>query len=487
MRNIIIAMILVVGLIGTFNELFSQTLGAYKNLATGSVEIEGKKYVLQKGEIQVPEDRDKPASRILKLPIRIVKSKNPKPDEPVFWLDGGPGVSNISRSPAYVCSTELLENHDVVFVGYRGVDGSTILSSKKVNKAFKGLHHKMLSDESLDNIAAKIKDYIAELDNKEIDINRYTMLDVIDDLEDARSALGYEKINLLTVSYGTRVALLYSYKHPEVLKRTVMIGPNPPGHFVWQPEKTDQILDLYDSLYKEQSGSDYKGSIKETMKKAFEKMPRRWSVYRLDADKIKIGTFGALYSKETAALAFEAYFNAVNMGDYSLVYLIQLFGGGITNAVGELLAKGFSADFQPGMDYRKKVRASNTVLGGNISLLFWGITNESLITMIPEEYRKCRMSSSETLIISGDLDVSTPSDYATTELMPFLSNGHHIVLKNLSHADIAKKARMTKSFLSTYFDSGVVEKSLMNSTEAIDFKPKTKFGKVKIFVAGLIL
>jgi hypothetical protein len=38
------------------------------------------------------------------------------------------------------------------------------------------------------------------------------------------------------------------------------------------------------------------------------------------------------------------------------------------------------------------------------------------IKMIPEEYRKCRKSSAEALVISGDLDVSTPADYASFAL-----------------------------------------------------------------------
>ncbi|MDZ7648428.1 MAG: hypothetical protein U5K54_15270 [Cytophagales bacterium] len=86
------------------------------------------------------------------------------------------------------------------------------------------------------------------------------------------------------------------------MKRTVMIGANPPGHFIWLPEKTEQILDLYDSLYKTQSSRVYDGTLKEAMSKAFEKMPRRWSVYKLDADKIRAGTFAALFSIETAPL-----------------------------------------------------------------------------------------------------------------------------------------------------------------------------------------
>ena len=474
-----------------FKNSFSQSNEQFTLLTRETIEIQGKKYILQNAQIQVPEDRAKPDSRILTLPIKIFKTASVNPAEPIFWLDGGPGSSNMvsvrSLSTA-VASAELLKEHDIVCVGYRGADGSTILNSKKVNKAFKGRNHQQLSDQSLNHIQSKMNEYLIELRSKGIDIDKYTMIDVIDDIEYARQALGYKSINLLSVSYGTRVALLYSYRYPQALNHTVMIGPNPPGHFIWQATKTDQIIDLYDSLYKAQNRSDYKGSIKEAMKKAFQKMPKRWSVYKLDADKIKVGTFGAMFSKEYAAMAFDYYFKAANNGDYSGLYMIQLIadmmGGTIT---GDLYAKGVSADFEPDIDYRKTLRSTNTVLGSNVSLLYWGIAGNWTQSLIPEEYRKCRLTNSSTLIVSGHLDVSTPADFATDELMPFLSNGKHISLANMSHSDIFYKAMSTSGFLIAYFDSGEAKASLMEKNNEVDFVPKKKFSKLKIFMAGLIM
>lgn len=452
--------------------------------------INNQTYATQEGFIDVPEDYDDPKSRRLQLPFFIVKSQSKNPAEPIFWLDGGPGSSNILTPKAIASSapSKLLENHDLVCVGYRGVDGSTILKSKEINKAMSGLHHEMLSDKSLNNIEAKIKEYQIQLKKDGIDINKYTMLDVIEDLEYARKYFGYTSIHLLTVSYGTRVALLYSYKYPEVLKRTVMIGANPPGHFVWFPEKTEQILDLYDSLYTTQNSKVYNGSIKEAMNKAFEKMPKRWSIYKLDADKIKAGTFAALFSTETAPLVFEGYFKAAEKGDYSYLFMAQkIMDMGIgANAIGEMTAKAVSADFERDIDYRKLLKGDNTILGGNISMLYWGIASALQIKMIPEEYRKCRTSSSETLVISGDLDVSTPADYASNELMPFLKNGQEIILKNMSHSDIFKETMKSPDFLSNYFDDGVADKRLLKSSEPINFKPNEEIGKAKIFALGLI-
>lgn len=475
-----------------FSSAFSQNVTTQVLKKGKDIVINNQTHTTLEGFINVPENWQKPGLRRLQLPIFIVKALSETPAEPIFWFNGGPGATNIRPVKKIMSSTppKMLEKHDFVCIGYRGVDGPTILKSKKINKAMKGLNHKILSDESLNNVEAKIKQYQLQLQNEGIDIDNYTMLDVIEDFEYARKYLGYKNINMLSVSYGTRVALLYSYKYPEVIKRSVMIGANPPGHFVWFPKKTEQILDMYDSIFLAQNNIKYKGELKETMKKAFEKMPKRWSLFKLDADKIKAGTFAALYSKDIAGLVFAAYSKAAIKGDYSLLYAMQKFtdiGIKRTEAIGEMSAKAFSADYQEGSEYRKTLKGESTVLGGTTSMLYWGTASAFKMKMIPEEYRKLKMSLTETLVISGDLDVSTPSDYARDELMPYLKNGEQLILKNMSHSDIISKAFKNPMVLPKYFDSGIVDKSDILKIEPISFKPIMKFSKAKIFVMGLIM
>lgn len=453
--------------------------------------IDNKNYSTLIGNIEVSEDYSNINSRKIQIPIFVVKSSNTNSSEPIFWLDGGPGASNILSENKIISASpiKILENHDIVCIGYRGVDGSTILKSKKVSKALKGKNNQLLSEKSLNNLEEKIKEYQLQLQKEGIDINKYTMLDVIEDLEIARKQLGYKKVNILSISYGTRVALLYSYKYPSIINKTVMIGANPPGNFIWNPEKTESILTKYDSIYRNQNLVDYKGSIKDIMKKAFDNMPKRWSIFKLDDDKIKVGTFTALFTKDMAGLVFEAYNRAANNGDYSYLFLMQKLVDNESSGTvfGEMSSKGVSADFEQGVDYRKTLEGSNTILGGNISKLYWGAAGAWQMKRIPEEYRKCRESLSETLIISGDLDVSTPSDNAKEELMPFLKNGHQIILKNMSHSDIFIKTMMTPNFLSDYFNSGIINNEAISTPDSIDFKLSMKFSKSKIFMMGLIM
>lgn len=480
-------------LLQSLTNVHSQSKEKFTLLKKEIIKIENHEHVLLKGELTVPEDRSKPDSRVLTIPVQIIKAAHANTAAPIFWLDGGPGASNILsvKKIASASPSKLLANHDFVCIGYRGVDGSTVLQSKKINKAFKGIKHKMLSDESLNNVETKIREYCAKLKKEGVDINQYTILNVIDDIDEARNALGYTSINLLSASYGTRVALLYNYKFPSVITRTIMIGACPPGYFLTRQEQAENTIHYYDSLYKIKSGIECKDSISDAMQRVFDNLPKRWATFRLDPDKIKAGTTGMLYARGSAVWAFNAYFKAANERDFSGLYMLQKIYEMNSNAIiGDVYAKTVSADMENSMidsNTREQFRSSHTLLGNNVSAIYGSTAHAWSINSIPDEYKKCRPSEAEVLVISGDLDFRTPADITNRELMPFLKNGSHVVLKNMSHSDILLNVMKSQDFLYQYFEFGKVDEALISSVPTVDFTYQSKLGKVKIFLAGLIM
>src|SRR3990172_6755298 len=62
------------------------------------------------GTLIVPENRAKADSRLIALPVMRVRATGESPTEPIFWLAGGPGDSNMGfKPPAW-----LLIKHDIV-------------------------------------------------------------------------------------------------------------------------------------------------------------------------------------------------------------------------------------------------------------------------------------------------------------------------------------------------------------------------------------
>jgi pimeloyl-ACP methyl ester carboxylesterase len=442
-----------------------------------SIKIEEVCFEIYKGIIKVPMNRSDPASGYLSLPVHVIKSPSKAPAEPIVWMTGGPGQSNFDILPPKA----FLTDHDFILIGYRGVDGPIKLKSKKLGKTLKGLHHKMLSNESLDNFGVHMKQYYNELIKQGIDVNNFTMIDVIDDFEDVRKLFGYPKINLFSVSYGTRVALLYSYRYPDAIRRSLMVGVNPPGHFVWRPESTASIIKTYDSVFKTQSAAGDL-SIEESIRLAFARMPKRWSFFRLDADKIKAVSFVLLFDKKNAVMVFDAYRKAALKNDYSGLYLMQLAGDYVLPRIislGDLFSKAVSADFDPNANYHKLLQLDSTSIKAPISLLYWSGSANWPMRMIDQNYRKPRMSNTETLMIGGNLDISTPPEFATEELLPYLPNGKQIILKDMAHCGdmIWLQYDAFKHMALRYFDEGVADTSLFKH-DPVNFVPQKSFTKM---------
>ena len=66
---------------------------------------------------------------------------------------------------------------------------------------------------------------LAQLD---VDPTHFTTTDAVADLDDVRASLGAERINLVGVSYGTRLALEYLRRHPDRTRSVVLDGVVPP-------------------------------------------------------------------------------------------------------------------------------------------------------------------------------------------------------------------------------------------------------------------
>src|SRR5918912_2641361 len=80
------------------------------------------------GTLVVPENRHDPHSRLIALPVTRVRAHTSRPGAPIFRLQGGPGLTNMDFPQA----SRFTAHHDFVLVGYRGVDGSSVLNCPEV-------------------------------------------------------------------------------------------------------------------------------------------------------------------------------------------------------------------------------------------------------------------------------------------------------------------------------------------------------------------
>lgn len=266
----------------------------------------------------------------------------------------------------------LLANHDFVMVGYRGVDGSVKLDCPEFVKAMKGVNGDLLSSESLDSLGAAMAKCAVRLQGEGVDLAGYTIPNVVEDMESARVALGYDRIDLLSESYGTRVAQIYADMVPASLLRSAMIGVNPPGHFLWDPNVVDTQISYYADLWRQAEGPAAPDLV-AAMRSVNSDMPRRWLFLPIDPGKVKVISFEMLFHRSTAPMIFDAYLAAQKGDPSGLALMSTAFDLMMPNMAtwGEFFAIGCSADYQPGLNYQAELTTPNAVLGSPLSLLIW--------------------------------------------------------------------------------------------------------------------
>jgi pimeloyl-ACP methyl ester carboxylesterase len=462
--------------------------GAFVSKA-GTVKIDSIEYAVDFGTITVSENRNKATSRFIDLPVVRIHSSSKNPREPIFCFSGGPGAKNMDwdwKSMWY-----LLPDHDIVIVGYRGVDGSTVLDCPEVAQAFKG-DGDLLGEESMKTIGRAWVASAKRLTSQGIDLDGYTMIEVIEDNEAVRKALGYERINLISESYGTRVAYLYGLKHPGSINRSVMIGANPPGRFGWNPEMIDTQLKRYSVLWSQDSVMSLKSKdLYADMQTVLNNMPRKWLLLSIDPGKVKVVTFCLLFQRKTAAMVFDTYV-AAKQGDPSGLALMSLAYDYVLPSMftwGDLASKAVSADFDSTHNYSLEMEPPGLPLGSPLSKLLWGPLQYGRwpTQQLPDEFRQLRNSDVETLLLSGSMDFSTPAENATKEFLPYLKNGKQVILSEYGHVgDVMYINRdNTRRMISSFYHTGVVDTS-MNAYNKMDFNVSWGFPTLAKVAVGTL-
>ncbi len=177
------------------------------------------------GGYEVYEDRDAGEGRTIRLNVVVLpaRSDDVAPD-PVFYLAGGPGGAATDAAPRIDSFTpSLRQRHDFVFVDQRGTGGSNPLTCTTYGDepTFQNYLGKLMPRRAIEACREELE--------KRADLTLYTTPVAMDDLDDVRAWLGYEQINLLGGSYGSRAAMTYLARHGERVRTATLMGVVPPA------------------------------------------------------------------------------------------------------------------------------------------------------------------------------------------------------------------------------------------------------------------
>ncbi len=176
--------------------------------------------------VTVPEDHANAANgKTINIHVAVLPSlaRRAEPD-PVYFFAGGPGQAASDLGNLLAAFNDLRKHRDIVLVDQRGTGKSKTLTCES----------------GAEN--TKMDPLVQSLTGTDVDMERdrarcmatlkgnaatHRTDDYIDDLEAVRKALGQSRINVWGGSYGSRVALRYMKRYPEVIRSAVLDGVAP--------------------------------------------------------------------------------------------------------------------------------------------------------------------------------------------------------------------------------------------------------------------
>lgn len=390
------------------------------------------------GSFAVSENPENPKSRQINLQIAIVPAIQRVPEaDPLFILAGGPGQSIIEVFPALYSSLfNIHQKRDIVLVDQRGTGKSNPL------RCLDPQQEDNLNDEQT---MAILKSCPQKLN---ADLRYYTTDIAMSDLDRVRSALGYEKINLYGISYGTRAALVYLKMYPAHVRSIVLDAVVDPKFVIFQDASSDaqHALELFFTRCQKDNACN---TTFPNLRSEFDKV-----LNNLDGTPANVTIPHPVTGKPfsitvTPKIFTNIIFNALYMPDLVAMLPLSIHQAYAENNFAPLIAQSFLFDpgLYDGMFYSvtcnedapllpssQPIQNDSQNIFGDIGKNFADVCSVWPHSNPPEVIHEPVTSSTPVLMFSGEADPITPPWHAE-QLTLTLANSLNLVFKNMGHGN----------------------------------------------------
>ena len=399
------------------------------------------------GTYEVFEDRAAKRGRKISLRVAVLPALAPDtaPD-PIFYLSGGPGSGAVGQAGSAAFLLEKARrDREIVLVDQRGTGASNPL---KCGVPARSNLQRYLSDLMSPETAGECR---KELE-KRADLTLYTTPIAMDDLDEVREALGYERINLFGGSYGTRAALVYLRQYPARTRSVVLMGAVPtyfdmPFSYARDSEAAMARL-LSDCSADKSCGEAFpnikdefqkvlatlaKGPVKVTLRDPATGKPEEVEFsYDVAVERLRFLLYSGNTSRQIPLLIHKAA-----QGDFAPLAGVAASTGALLY---ELIYTGmfFSvtcAEDVPFIDQKKVPQEiANTFLRDVRMRAQLRACRDWPRASLPEGYRNPVRSNAPVLILSGAVDPVTPARWGE-EVARYLPNSLHAINPSGGHSD----------------------------------------------------
>ena len=410
------------------------------------------------GTLTVYEDRDARTGRRIPLNIVVLPALgDTAAADPLFFLAGGPGqgAAKMAREVREIFR-RVQRERDIVLVDQRGTGRSNPLNCRADNNSLREVTES--EEASLDRLRTCLRGYDA-------DVRLYTTTIAMDDLDEVRAHLGYERINLYGGSYGTRAALVYLRQHGDHVRSMILDGVAPadmrlPLYSARDAQRAlDQLLaDCEADAPCRMTHPGLASRVRALLQRLETAPPRvrlvnpRTGVAEdvvVEARIVASILFGALYSPLTASLV-PALVARAEQHEYQSLFALAYAGDGAADnmSVGMQLSVLCSEDAARVTAADVAREAAGTVFSTH---LFGGQLEACEMWpkgQVDEAYYQPVVSDVPTLILSGDADPVTPPGWGDA-VARHLSRARHVAVPATGHGVVSTPCgqRLIRDFI----------------------------------------
>jgi pimeloyl-ACP methyl ester carboxylesterase len=177
------------------------------------------------GYVTVPETHGSDDGRTLQLAVVVLGATGDQPHAaPLFVMQGGPGGGTIDTYQVLLRSHALRSSRDIVLFDQRGTGRSlpSLRCTETYDLAVRTAEERMTYTESTRMSEDALVACRSRLASSDVDLGAFDSIENARDIDDVRRALGYDKIDLYGVSYGSELALHAMREVPAALRTVIL-------------------------------------------------------------------------------------------------------------------------------------------------------------------------------------------------------------------------------------------------------------------------
>ncbi|MCI0437196.1 MAG: alpha/beta hydrolase [Gemmatimonadetes bacterium] len=464
----------------------------------------GGEIVADRGLVPVRLVRSDPASRMIHVEVyRFRRQPGADPaTPPIFLLNGGPGWPGVGNTVNDTTAMKrmvlpFIRFTDLVLIGQRGI------GSSPPNTVCDAAAPIPQSEEPTPERRARgmrdaAKACREKWEAQGYDLRGFNVIEAAGDVNDARRALGYEKITIFGTSFGSHWGMAVLRFHPDIVARAVMSGLEGPDHTYDSPGGVLQALERIAAAAEQDpkfAGMIPDGGIVSALRALIRELDASPVEHPIPGSQMRARITGdALRDVMLGYTGSTSSRTGIRSWPSDMLRLIRRDWSGIApriamgaRVLGPLPTASFfmldcGSGITPGRHARYGADPAQEIVGDPGE--FYDLICPVWEADIGNEFRQYFRTGIPTLLVHGTWDTSTP--YANAlELVPHFENSRFVTVEGGSHGALNEAITAFPDFAATVwrfaetgsFD-GIPERVVLPALEWVVPPAKTGTGPI---------